>query len=68
MSSVMAYKWKLSYFSLVCVCVSAMQSTVSDNIGLNIMVYGSTPYVGMTLKKDGGHNKSAQMTRSKCLC
>ena len=33
----------------------------------NIMAYGSTPYVGMTPKKNGGHNKSAQMTRSKCL-
>ena len=30
-----------------------------------IMAYGSTPYVGMTPKKNGGHNKSAQMTRSK---
>ena len=27
-----------------------------------------TPYVGMTLKKNGGYIKSAQMTRSKCLC
>ena len=26
-----------------------------------------TPYVGMTPKKNGGHIKSAQMTRSKCL-
>ena len=33
----------------------------------NIMAYGSTPYVGMTPKKNGGHIKSAQMTRSKCL-
>ena len=32
-----------------------------------IMAYGSTPYVGMTPKKNGGHIKSAQMTRSKCL-
>ena len=32
-----------------------------------IMAYGSTPYVGMTRKKNGGHIKSAQMTRSKCL-
>ena len=31
------------------------------------MVYGSTPYVGMAPKKNGGHIKSAQMTRSKCL-
>ena len=30
-----------------------------------IMAYGSTPYVGMTPKKNGGHIKSAQMTRSK---
>jgi len=30
-------------------------------------VYGSTPYVGMAPKKIGGHIKSAQMTRSKCL-
>jgi len=34
---------------------------------LYIMAYGSTPYVGMTPKKNGGHIKSAQMTRSKCL-
>ena len=32
-----------------------------------IMAYGSTPYVGMTPKKNSGHIKSAQMTRSKCL-
>ena len=32
-----------------------------------IMAYGSTPYVEMTPKKNGGHIKSAQMTRSKCL-
>ena len=32
-----------------------------------IMAYGSTPYVGMALKKNGDHIKSAQMTRSKCL-
>ena len=32
-----------------------------------IMAYGSTPYVGMAPKKNGGHIKSAQMTRSKCL-
>ena len=31
-----------------------------------IMAYGSTPYVGMTPKKNGGHIKSAQMTCSKC--
>ena len=31
------------------------------------MAYGSTPYVGMTPPKNGGHIKSAQMTRSKCL-
>ena len=30
-----------------------------------IMAYGSTPYVGMTPKKNGGHIQSAQMTRSK---
>ena len=34
---------------------------------VQIMAYGSTPYVGMTPKKNGGHTKSAQMTRSKCL-
>ena len=28
------------------------------------MAYGSTPYVGMAPKKNGGHIKSAQMTRS----
>ena len=32
-----------------------------------IMAYGSTPYVGMAPKKNGGHIKSTQMTRSKCL-
>ena len=32
-----------------------------------IMAYGSTPYVGMTPKKNGGHIESAQMTHSKCL-
>ena len=32
-----------------------------------IMAYGSTPYVGMAPKKNGGHIESAQMTRSKCL-
>ena len=35
--------------------------------GLCIMAYGSTPYVGMTPKKNGRHIKSAQITRSKCL-
>ena len=35
--------------------------------GKLIMAYGSTPYVGMAPKKNGGHIKSAQMTRSKCL-
>ena len=33
---------------------------------VHIMAYGSTPYVGMTPKKNGGHIQSAQMTRSKC--
>ena len=33
-----------------------------------IMAYGSMPYVGMAPKKNGGHIKSAQMTRSKYLC
>ena len=32
-----------------------------------IMAYYHTPYVGMTMKKNGGHIKRAQMTRSKCL-
>ena len=27
------------------------------------MAYGSKPYVGMTLKKNGGYIQSAQMTR-----
>jgi len=31
------------------------------------MAYGSTPYVGMARKKNGGHIKCAQMTRLKCL-
>ena len=35
--------------------------------GRIFMAYGSTPYVGMTPKKNGGLIKSAQMTRSKCL-
>ena len=39
----------------------------SEMYGMDIMAYGSTPYVGMTPKKNGGHIKSAQMTRSKCL-
>ena len=33
-----------------------------------IMVYGSMPYVGMAPTKNGGHIKSAQMTRLKCRC
>ena len=32
-----------------------------------VMAYGGMPCVGMALKKNGGHIKSAQMTRSKCL-
>ena len=32
-----------------------------------IMAYGSMPYAGMTPKKNGGHIKLAQMTRSRCL-
>ena len=36
-------------------------------LATNIMAYGSTPHVGMTLKKSGGHIKSAPMTRSKRL-
>ena len=32
-----------------------------------IMAYGSTAYVGMTPKKNGGHIKNAQMTRMKRL-
>ena len=32
-----------------------------------IMAYGSTAYVGTAPKKNGGHIKSAQMTRMKCL-
>ena len=31
------------------------------------MAYSGTPYVGMAPNKNGGHIKSAQMTRSKCL-
>ena len=38
----------------------------TTNILKYIMAYGSTPYVGMTPKKNGGHIQSAQMTRSKC--
>ena len=38
----------------------------SGSVGLSfIMAYGSTPYVGMTPKKNGGYIKNAQMTRSK---
>ena len=29
---------------------------------MNIMAYGSMPYVGMTLKKNGGHIKSTNDT------
>ena len=41
---------------------------VLDYAGGYIMAYGSTPYVGMVPKKNGGHIKSAQITRSKCRC
>ena len=34
---------------------------------MGIMVCGSTQYVGMAREKNGGHIKSAQMTRLKCL-
>ena len=40
---------------------------VNCKVSHTIMAYGSTPYVEMTPKKNGGHIKSAQMTRSKCL-
>ena len=40
---------------------------IIHEVGDIIMAYGSMPYVGMTPKKNGGHIKSAQMTRSKCL-
>ena len=35
-------------------------------VAYTIMAYGSTPYVGMSPKKNGSHIKSAQMARSKC--
>ena len=41
--------------------------TVNQFALLLIMAYSSTPYVGMTPKKNGGHIESAQMTCSKCL-
>ena len=45
----------------------ALSGTATVNpSGTPIMAYGSTPYVGMTPKKNGGHIQSAQMTRSKC--
>ena len=37
-----------------------------DDVQHIIMAYGSTPYVGMTPKKNGGHIKSAQ-TRNVCV-
>ena len=40
---------------------------VSNPVPKVYTIYGSTPYVGMAPKKNGGHIKSAQMTRSKCL-
>ena len=33
----------------------------------NVMADSSTPYVGMTPPKNGGHIESVQMTHSKCL-
>ena len=41
-------------------------SIVSGTVQVSetVMAYGSTPYVGMTPKKNGGHIESAQMTRS----
>ena len=44
----------------------SLRTVVSGSI-IIIMAYGSTPYVGMTPKKNGDHIESAQMTRSKCL-
>ena len=46
---------------------SLIPASFSHQFATVIMAYGSTPYVGMTLKKNGGHNKSARMTHSKCL-
>ena len=43
-----------------------LRGVMSDHNVWVIMAYGSTPYVGMTPKKNGGHIQSAQMTRSKC--
>ena len=43
------------------------KGVIPQHLSLTIMVYGSTPYVGMAPEKNGGYNKSAQMTRSKCL-
>ena len=42
-------------------------SLACETIEQYIMAYSSTPYVGMAPKKNGGHIKSEQMTRSKCL-
>ena len=50
-----------------CTCVGIYSNFNIIYTQLCIMAYGSMPYVGMAPKKNGGHIKSAQRTRSKCL-
>ena len=42
-----------------------VQIPYAISLNTKIMAYGSTPYVGMIPKINGGHIKSAQMTRLK---
>ena len=51
--------------AMVCMWHVGSQTALTSHSG--IMAYGSTPYVGMTPKKNGRHIKSAQITRLKCL-
>ena len=55
--------------SICSIVISELESlfTITIPPTFHIMAYGSTPYVGMAPKKNGGHIKSAQMTHSKCL-
>ena len=56
---------RLSFYTTC--CLQELATLVAYFAYLTIMAYGSTPYVGMTPKKNGRHIKSAQITRSKCL-
>ena len=42
--------------------VLGLHPWISNTNSTFIIVYGSTPYVGMTPNKNGGHIKSVQMT------